>query len=192
MNIKLAKTEHEIIDLIKNRWSPRSFSDKPLSKESMDTLFEAASWAFSSGNGQPWKYIYAHRENKESFEKLVHCLMPANQVWAKNAAVLMAVFMHKKTEHGNPNKTAMHDIGAANATLALQAESMNIYVHVMGGFDAAKTIETLDIDTAELEPVVFMALGYLGSPEKLEEPFKTRELTPRNRKPVKDFTFELK
>ncbi|MGZ3883343.1 MAG: nitroreductase family protein, partial [Bacteroidia bacterium] len=143
METKIAKTEHQVIDLIKSRWSPRSFSPKAISKQNMNTLLEAASWAFSGGNVQPWKYIYAHRENSSAFEKLEHCLMPGNQPWAKNAAVLMAVFLHKKMENGNPNRTAMHDVGAANATMILQAESMNIYGHVMAGFDSTKAVAAL-------------------------------------------------
>ncbi len=191
MSIKIAETKHKVIDLIKNRWSARSFSDKTISETDLHTLFEAASWAFSANNAQPWEYVYAHREDSEAFQKLHSCLMGGNQPWTKNAAVLIAVLAHKKLENGHENKAAKHDVGAANATLMLQATNMNIFGHVMGGFDPAKTIETLNVDTEIFEPVVFMALGYLDAPEKLEEPFKTRELTPRARKPLNDFVKRL-
>lgn len=192
MSIKIAKTEHPVIDVIKNRWSARSFSDKPISEKEMHTLFEAASWAFSSSNIQPWHFVYAHKEDKEAFDKLHGCLLGGNQPWTKNAAVLMAVLAHKKLENGHENKAAKHDVGSANATLMLQATSMNIYGHVMGGFDANKAVETLNINTEVHEPVVFIALGYLDAAEKLEEPFKTRELTPRTRKPLVEIVKRLR
>ena len=192
MSIKIPKTKYPVSDNIINRWSARSFADKPISEQSMHTLLEAASWAFSANNAQPWHYIYAHKENKSAFDKLLNCLAGGNQPWAKNAAVLVAVLAHKKLDNGNENKAAKHDVGAANATLMLQATHMGIYGHVMGGFDPAKAIETLTIDTENMEPVVFMALGYLDAAEKLEEPFKTRELTPRSRKTIEEFSKELK
>lgn len=191
MNPKIPQTKYPVIDLIKKRWSARSFSDKPIGEESLATILEAASWAFSANNAQPWMYLYAHK-NSSSFEKLINCLMPGNRPWAKNAAVLMVVLVNKKLDNGNENKAAKHDAGAANASLMLQAIAMDIYGHVMGGFDAQKTIEALQIDTENYEPVVFIALGYLDSAEKLEEPFKTREITPRTRKPLSEFSKLLK
>ncbi len=191
MNLKTAVTKHKVIDLIKDRWSPRSFSDKAISDDDLNTLFEAASWAFSSSNGQPWEYVYAHREDVNAFHNLHSCLMTGNQPWTKNAAVLMVILVRPKFENGKENKAAKHDVGAANATLALQATSMGISCHPMIGFDPEKTIKTLAINTEEMEPLVFMALGYLDAPEKLEEPFKTRELATRTRKPLSDFTKRL-
>lgn len=179
------------MEVIKNRWSARSFSDKTISENDLRTLFEAASWAFSANNAQPWEYIYAHREDSEAFRKLHSCLMAGNLPWTKNAAVLMAVLAHKKLENGHENKAAKHDVGSANATLMLQATSMNIYGHVMGGFDANKAIEILNINTEVSEPIVFIALGYLDEAEKLDEPFKTRELTPRTRKPLVEIVKRL-
>jgi nitroreductase len=187
MSIKIATTHNPVIDLIKNRWSARSFSDKDISQKELETILEAASWAFSANNAQPWHFIYAHRSDA-SFQKLANCLMPGNQPWAKNAAVMLAVLANKKLDNGAENKAAKHDVGAANTTLMLQALTMGIYGHVMGGFDTAKAIELLDIDTEMQEPVVFIALGYLDAPEKLEEPFKTRELTGRTRKSVSEIS----
>lgn len=158
----------------------------------MDTLLEAASWAFSSNNAQPWNYIYAHRENKEPFEKLVSCLLRGNKEWAKDASVIMVALANKKMDNGHENIYSWHDVGAANANLMLQAVSMNIYGQLMGGFDSKKAIEVLNIDLEKMEPVVFIALGYLDSPDKLEEPFKTRELTPRSRRSAEEFSKELK
>jgi nitroreductase len=183
---KIATTKFPVLEIIQNRWSPRSFSDKQLSVDELNTLFEAASWAFSANNAQPWTYIYAFK-GSEGFEKLVNCLMPGNQPWAKNASVLMLSVANKMMGE-RPYHVAKHDVGAANATLALQATSMGIYSHLMGGFSAEKAIETFGIDTEKQEPIVMIALGYLGEAEKLEEPFLSRELAPRTRKPLEEFT----
>lgn len=191
MSNKTAKTKYPVTELIKNRWSPRSFSNKAISSEEINTILEAAGWAFSANNMQPWNYVYAHN-GETGFQKLLDCLMPGNQAWAKNASVLISALINTKTPTGAENKIARHDLGAANATLALQAESMGISAHVMGGFDAAKTKETLQLDPENQEPVVFIALGYLDSADKLEEPFKSRELTERNRKALHEFTLHLK
>jgi nitroreductase len=189
--VKKAVTENPVHDLIRSRWSARSFSDKPIAQADLDTIFEAASWAFSAMNAQPWEYVYAHRSDTEAFEKLWNCLLPGNQPWAKNAAVLVVSLAKKKFENGNPNASHLHDVGAANATLALQAMALGIYSHPMGGFDKKAVIELLQLDPNEVEPVICFALGYLDEAEKLEEPFQSRELTGRSRKAVEDFAKQL-
>ena len=187
--IKEAKTKYPVIELIKKRWSARAFSRQSISDEALFTLFEAAHWAASSNNEQPWRYIYAKREDKEAFDKMVHCLMSGNQPWAKNAAVLILCLAKTTTGSENkPNLAAFHDVGLANATLLLQAVSQNIYGHMMGGYDRAKTKQEFTIPEG-YEAVIFMALGYLDKPETLEEPFKTRELTPRTRKELSEVVF---
>ncbi len=191
ISIKKATTTHPVHDLIRSRWSARSFSEKAISQENMETLLEAATWAFSANNGQPWRYIYAHHGDKEAFQKLWSCLVPGNKPWTDKAAVLMVSLMRKQFDDGKPNPTAQHDLGAANATLMLQATSMGIFGHPMAGFDRDKTIEALNLDPNEVEPVAFIALGYLDEAEKLEEPFKTRELTPRSRKAVAEIAERL-
>jgi nitroreductase len=192
INIKKATTENPVHDLISSRWSARSFSGKAISQADLETLLEAASWAFSANNAQPWQYVYAHRSDTESFQKLWSCLMPGNQPWTDKAAVLMVSLIKKNFDNGKPNNTAKHDLGAANATLMLQATSMGIYGHPMAGFEKGKTVEALGLDPDEVEPVAFIALGYLDEADKLEEPFKGRELTPRTRKPVAEFAEQIK
>ncbi|MGZ3863531.1 MAG: nitroreductase family protein [Bacteroidia bacterium] len=187
--IKTANTEYPVNDLIKNRWSARAFSNKEIDDNTLFTLFEAAGWAPSSNNEQPWRYIYAKRSDTESFNKIVDCLMAGNKPWAKNAAVLAVCFV--KTTSGpenKPNPAAFHDAGLANATLMLQATALHIYGHMMGGYDKAKTKEVFGIPEG-YDTVIVLALGYLDSPETLEEPFKTREVTPRTRKPLNEFLF---
>ena len=187
--IKEAITKHPVTELIRKRWSARAFSNKSIDDDTLHTLFEAASWAASANNEQPWRYIYAKREDKETFSKMVDCLMAGNQPWAKNAAVLLVCFV--KTTIGpdkKPNVSAVHDAGLANATLLLQAVSQNIYGHMMGGYDKAKTKEVFTIPEG-YDTVLMMALGYLDHADTLEEPFKTRELTPRTRKELSEFVF---
>jgi nitroreductase len=183
--IKTAITHYPVLDIIKNRWSPRSFSTKPISAEAIHTILEAGSWAFSAINEQPWRYIVAY-QGTDLFNSLFALLFPGNQPWNKNAAALM-VSISKKTFAGNDkqNGSALHDVGAANMLLTLQANSMGIYTHVMGGFDAEKTASLLQLGE-DMQPVVVIALGYPDHADKLEEPFKTREISARTRKPLSE------
>lgn len=190
MSIKIAQTQYPIHELIRNRWSARSFRDQFISQYDMNRLLEAASWAFSGNNSQPWRYVYAHR-NSEGFEQLWHCLLGGNQPWAKDAAVLMICLAQTNSGTDKPNAWAKHDLGAANATLVLQAFSMDIYAHVMAGFYADKAIAIAQANPNEWEAVTMMALGYRDDADKLVEPFKTRELTPRSRKPIEEFSVML-
>ena len=190
MSIKIAKTHNPVIDLIKDRWSARSFADNEITQNELETILEAGTWAFSSNNAQPWRFIYSFRKDN-SFIKFHDCLMKGNQFWTKDAAVLIAVVCNKNNADGSENIYAYHDVGAANATLMLQALSMGIYGQVMGGFHRDKAKDLLNIDSNNEDVVVFIALGFLDSPEKLQEPFKTRELTERTRKSVKDVSMHF-
>jgi len=184
--IKTATTRLPVIDLIKNRWSARAFSAQNLNDEQLLTLIEAASWAPSSMNEQPWRYRYALR-GSAAFEQIWACLLPGNQSWARDAAALLLCTVKKNfSSNDAPNRHAMHDTGMANAFLVLQATGMDIYSHIMGGYDPQKVRETYRFDEDE-EAVCIIALGYLGSPEQLEEPFRTRETTPRSRRAIEDF-----
>ncbi|MBE9464034.1 nitroreductase family protein [Dyadobacter subterraneus] len=187
-HIKIANTEHDVLDLIKNRWSPRSFSDKVIPENDLHTILEAAGWAASANNEQPWQYYYASKGH-DGFVQITESLAGGNKPWAQHADVLI-VSVARKTFEANQseNGAAMHDLGMANAHLLLQASALNIYSHMMGGFDKAKISETLDL-TENQFPVAIIALGYLDEAEKLEEPFKTRELSPRVRKPLNEFVF---
>lgn len=187
--MKPATTTYPVHELIRNRWSPRSFSAQPIAPDTLNQLFEAASWAFSAMNAQPWQYIYAHKADTEAFQKILDTLMPGNQPWAKNAAVLIIALAKTTHADGQPNGAALHDLGAANATLFLEATALGIYGHVMGGFDREKARRDFNLPEG-LAPVVVMGLGYLGEAEQLEEPFLSREKAPRARKPVAEFAFQ--
>ena len=187
-HIKIANTKHDVLDLIKNRWSPRSFSDKVIPENDLNTILEAASWAASANNEQPWQYYYASKSSN-GFARIADSLFGGNKPWAQHADVLI-VAVARKTYEANQteNPTALHDLGMANAHLLLQASELDIYGHMMGGFDKAKISETLGLSDTQTA-VAIIALGYRDEAEKLEEPFKTRELTPRVRKPLSEFVF---
>ena len=119
---------------------------------------------------------------------MVDCLMPGNQPWAKNAPVLILALAKTEYDNGTPNGAALHDLGMANANLILEATALGLHGHFMGGFDRAKAQEVFQLP-ATLQPVVMIALGYLGDAEQLEEPFLSREKAPRQRKPLADITF---
>lgn len=184
---KTAPADYTINELIAKRWSPRSFSDQIISNDSLNIIFEAARWAASAGNEQPWEYIYGQK-GTDGFETLWDCLLPGNQPWVINANVLM-VAVTRKTFAGNGkiNGFAAHDLGMANAQLFLQATALDIYCHPMGGFDKIKLRETLQLSD-NIEPVCMIAMGYADVAEKLDEPFRTRELAARLRQPIETFT----
>ena len=189
-HIKTAKTKNPILDLIAKRWSPRSFSSQDISDETLNTILEAASWSFSANNEQPWRYIVAKR-GTETFAKISELLMPGNKTWAPNAAVLVvSVIKTTFTKDNSVNKAAMHDVGAANAHLALEARAHNVFTHFMGGFDKNKTKEEFNLPEG-FEPIACIALGYLGSPEQLGEPLNEREKQERVRKPVSEFVLNF-
>jgi nitroreductase len=188
MPVKSASPDHEILDLIKERWSPRAFSSRRPDAETMNRLFEAARWAASSDNEQPWRYLVARVEDRERHEKLASCLFPGN-AWARKAPVLaMSVAARNFARSGKPNRVAVHDTGAASAQLTMQAMSMGVYVHQMAGFDTEKARQVCQIPP-DYDPVAMIAIGYLGDAESLSEPLRIRELSPRERRPIAEFVF---
>lgn len=186
---KLANTQYPIHDLLRKRWSPLAFSNQPVEPEKLNSLLEAASWAASSYNEQPWSFIVATKDNQEEFDRLLSCLAEGNQKWAQNAPVLMlSVTRLQFQKNGKENRHAFHDVGAAAASIAIQATAMDLYLHQMAGFDVAKARELYSIPEG-YEPVAAMALGYRGDTQMLPEDLQQRELAPRSRKPLKDFVF---
>lgn len=177
-----------VLDIIGKRWSPRALSSKIIEKEKIDALFEAAKWAPSSMNEQPWLYFYAPNDKPELFNSFADCLVPGNKVWAKECGLLILSVAKKRFAYKNhPNRHYMHDVGAANALLALQAAGMGLQVHQMGGFDMTKTLKTFNLDPEKFEPATFMAVAYPGDPDNLPEDMKKRELSPRVRNSISSF-----
>ncbi|HKO04328.1 MAG TPA: nitroreductase family protein [Candidatus Acidoferrales bacterium] len=184
-----APAEYPIDALLARRWSPRAFADRPVDAAVLRQLFEAARWAASCYNDQPWYYLVATRENPQEFQKMLACLVEANQVWAKAAPVLAISVARTKFQHnGAPNRHAQHDVGAASAFLALEATSLGLAVHQMGGFDTARARESYSIP-ADFEPMAAMAIGYPGHPDSLSEKHRAGETAPRLRRPISDFVY---
>jgi nitroreductase len=176
---------------IQNRWSPLSFSEKQVPDKTLELMFEAARWAPSSRNAQPWQYYYA-RKGEKYFNKILNLLTGNNPDWAKNAQVLIISVLKKKLEYKNrPNGKALHDLGAASALMAVQASDMGLQVHQMGGFDKQKATELLNLDTENFDPVTCIAVGFPGNSENLPEDLRNGELQPRLRKEKNEFVFKL-
>lgn len=186
---KLADAQYPINDLLRQRWSPLAFADKLVEPEKLRSVLEAARWAASSYNEQPWSFIIATKENPADFERLLGCLAEGNQEWAKNAPVLMISVAKLYFErNGVENRHAFHDVGAAAADLSLQATAQGLFIHQMAGFDVQLTRQTYNIPEG-YEPVAAIALGYLGDAQTLSERLQQREIAPRQRKPLEDFVF---
>jgi nitroreductase len=178
---------------LKNRWSPLTFADKPVTDEMIQMLFEAARLAPSSRNEQPWKYYFVMRENQNVFDNIVDILTGNNPDWAKEAQVLIVSVLKKNLDYKNrPNGKALHDVGAANISIAIQASEMGLQVHQMGGFDKEKAAKYLKLDNDNFEPVTVIAVGFPDEEVPLTDVLIQRKKQSETRKEIKDFVFELK
>lgn len=187
-----APANHPIHDLILHRWSPRSMAPRPIERAKLLSLLEAARWAPSSNNEQPWSLLIAPREDEAEFAKMLSCLMEGNQRWAKNAGLLIIAVARKSfTRNNAPNRHATHDVGLALSHLALQATAEGLTVHYMAGFEPAKARQLFAIPDTH-EPITAGAIGYPAAPDLLPDDLKQRELAPRARKPLAEFVFEHK
>jgi nitroreductase len=184
-----APTTVPIHKIISERWSPRAFEDRPVELEKLQSLFEAARWTASCSNAQPWFYIVATKDDPENFNRVLDCFVEFNQSWAKNAPVLVLSVARTNFEaNGKPNRHAWHDVGAASAALALQANSLGLEVHQMAGIDPEKGRKIFGVPEG-YEVVAGMALGYPGDPSALPDQLRARELSPRERKSLTSFVF---
>lgn len=189
---KLAPVDHTIEEILKRRWSPRAFSDRIVEREKLQSLFEAARWAASSFNEQPWSFIIATKEKPQEYEALLSCLLEKNQQWARRAPVLMvSVAKLNFDKNGKPNRHAFHDVGMAVSNLIVQATAFGLYVHQMAGFSVERVRETYGVPEG-FEPVAAIAVGYPDDPNVLHEQFRRQEVGPRQRKPIDSFIFEAK
>jgi len=186
---KPADNQHEIHELIRRRWSPRAFSDRPVEPEKLRSLWEAARWAPSSFNEQPWSFLAATKEDAAGFQALLSCLVEGNLRWAQYAPVLMLSVARRYFERGGrENRHALHDVGLAVENMVIQATAEGLAVHQMAGFHVEKARELLAIPDTH-EPVAMIALGYPGDPEMLPEDLRQRELAKRTRKTIDQFVF---
>ena len=186
---KLAETRYPIHELLRERWSPRAFADRMVEPEKLRSLLEAARWAPSSFNEQPWSFIVATKEHPGEYERLLSCLVEGNIRWAQHAPVLMLSVARLAFERNQkPNRHAFHDVGLAAENLVIQATALGLAVHQMAGFHVDKARELFSIPDGH-EPVAALVLGFPGDPAGLPEDLRERELAPRIRKLLESFVF---
>jgi nitroreductase len=190
---EVASTKHAaavegVLPVFHKRWSARAFSPREVSKQDLHRIFEAARWAPSSNNEQPWRYIVGLRGTR-THQKIEESLMGFNQAWAPKAPVLMVGLAKANMSNGSPNHFAFYDLGAASAQLVLQAAALGMTTHQMGGVDRDKARNLLEIP-ADYQIAAAIALGYQDDPDTLaNEELLKRELAPRNRKPLDEIVF---
>lgn len=186
---KPASPDHPILDLLKRRWSPRAFADRPVEPHKLRQIFEAARWAASSFNEQPWRFFLATREDTQAFERALSCLTPGNQAWAKDVPVLVLTATKKTFTHNSkPNRVHQHDLGLAMGNLTIQAMALDLFVHQMAGIVPEKVREVYQLPE-DYEPQTAFAVGYAGDPDRLSEDLRASELKPRTRKPLRELVF---
>ncbi len=188
---KLEKPAHNaypIHELIKKRWSPRAFAERPVEHDKLLSVFEAARWAPSALNAQPWSFILATKEDEKGYNRLLGCLLEKNQIWARRAPVLILSVAHLYLQTGKPDQLALYGVGLAVENLAIQATELGLYVHQAGGInkDAARKAFTIP---EGYEPVAMVAVGYPGDPQSLPPDLQEQEQAPRERKPLEQFVF---
>jgi nitroreductase len=186
--MKLAAADHPIHPAIQQRWSPRAFAPHPVEPQKLLSLLEAARWAPSSGNGQPWHFIVG-MQGSVTHARLVEVIKDGNLPWAAQAPVLMLSVARMITASGRPTTHAFYDVGLAVANLTFQATVLDLFVHQMGGFEPEKARTVFAIPD-DFTPVTMLAIGYLGEPEALDERNREREFAPRTRRPLSTFVFE--
>jgi nitroreductase len=189
MNTKPAPTDVPIHELLAGRWSPRAFSNEPVTREQLRAVMEAARWAPSSYNLQPWRFILFDRTVDEvSFKRAFATLVPFNQGWNAAVPVLIAVTTRTLTTKGEPNRCAGYDAGAASMALVLQAHALGLAAHQMSGVDVA-AFRTEFAIPADVEVIAMIALGHYGDIDKLDPVLKEREKSVRSRFPLSEIAF---
>ncbi len=182
-------TQAPIHELLANRRSPRAFSEQPVESEKLLSLFEAARWSPSSANEQPWRFIVATKDDSRVFRALVESLMEGNRRWAERAPMLvLALAQSTYTRTGRPYQHSWYDLGQSVALLSVQATTLGLAVHQMGGFDADNARQLLSIPEG-FEPVIVFAVGYADQPATLPDDLRKREQAPRSRKLSQDFVY---
>ncbi len=189
---KPATTQAPVHDIIANRWSPRAYdASKPVSQAQIISMLEAARWAPSCFGDEPWRFIvWDKNKDAAAWEKAFDCIVPGNQGWAKDAPVFVLICAGTLFEQNQkPNRWGAYDTGAAAVSLSLQATSMGLVTHQMGGFDGEKTRAAFNIPE-QFEMMSMMAVGYIADVDALPEEAKERTLAPRKRKPLGELFYE--
>ncbi len=189
MNIKKAITDYPIQHALADRWSPYGFEERAVTEADLCSLFEAARWAASSYNEQPWNYLVAIKENAKEFDQLLSCLVEVNQAWAKAAPVLvLGVVSLRFAKNAKDNRAAVHDLGLASGNLVVEATTRGLSVHQMIGILPDKAREVYQIPE-HFEAWTAMAIGYNADPATMPAALKERDMAPRQRRPLRDFVF---
>jgi len=184
---KPANNDHPIHDIIRERWSPRAFSSRPIDRETILSLLEAARWAPSSRNDQPWHFIVATKDDPDAYDELLNLLKTSNQRWAGNAPLLLLTVA--RVDMGEyVNRNALHDVGQAVAYLTFQAQAHGLSIRQMGGIMLDEMTTAYGIPEG-YEVLNAMAVGYVAEPETLPEDLQAKEHKPRERKPLSEFVF---
>ncbi len=186
---KPAANQYPIHDLLRRRWSPWAFADRPVARGELRAIFEAARWAASCFNEQPWRFLVATREEPEEHARLASCLVEGNRAWAERAPVLILSVAKLRFERNDKeNRHAVHDVGLAVANLVLQALDLGLWCHQMAGFHRDQAREVFAIPEG-YEPVAMIALGYPGSPDDLPDKLRERQERPRSRQALAELVF---
>ena len=182
---------YSINKLIEYRWSTRSFSSKPVKREQLQSILEAARWAPSAFNEQPWRFILGQKGDS-TYDTILSTLIDWNIIWASNASVLILNIAKKTfTRNGNNNVTFKYDLGQAVAFMILEAINQGLHTHQMSGFDANKAVKLFDIPN-DFQTVSVTVLGYYGNVDDLPEDMATMETKPRERKGLDEIVFRDK
>ena len=189
-HVKTAVTDHQILEPLAARWSPYAFDGRAVEHDKLLACLEAARWAASSYNEQPWHFLLATRDDAAEFSRLLSCLLEANQGWAANAgALLLTVVAKSFRRNGSPNRVAEHDLGLAVGNLSVQAVALGLQTHQMAGVNLSKARQTYGIPDG-FEPVTVVAIGYPAELDPSDpSPLAERDRTARQRKPLRDFVF---
>jgi len=178
----------KLLNAIAHRHAAMAYAERPIPQETLRLVFEAARWAPSSFNEQPWRFVVATKDDAEAYERLASCLSRGN-AWAREAPVLiLALTKLELTRNGKPNNYCLHDLGLALQNLLIQATALGLASHPMGGFDKDAAAERLQVPEG-YRPMTMVALGYPGDPDTLSEAHRDRELGPRQRHPLAEFVF---
>jgi nitroreductase len=189
---KRALTDHPIHEPLARRWSPYGFDVKEVSAADVRSLFEAARWTASAFNEQPWRYLVARRSEREEFDRILSCLVEANQAWARNASVLVLTVMAENyARNGKPNGSALHDLGQASANLSVEATVRGLSVHQMAGILPDRARELFGIPEG-YRAVTGIAIGYAADPNTLSAELRKRDTSPRSRHPLSESVFSGK
>lgn len=181
-------SKYKINSLVRYRWSPRAFDDRQIEKEKIVRLLEAARWAPSAFNEQPWRFIVGLKGG-ETFESLLNTLVEWNQKWAGKAPLLILNIAKKTfTRNSKPNATYTYDLGQAVAFMCLEAMNLGIYSHQMSGFSKNKASQLFQIPD-DFEPISVTAFGYYGDPKSLAEDMYDSEMAERSRKGIDELVF---